>query len=142
MAISDTRLQSRQELWKSKLAVKHLQQQSQPLSAFELSNRRLVSAQKRRKEQQVTEFLSKFSLSALLLAKLNVEPDLKFFKETVQLQEAHNGDWFNTPLQHNLLKPPPTDPRVLNEDQVGYCVNLLRYCAHEFARRERLKHMF
>lgn len=142
MAISDTRQQSRQELWKSKLSVKQLQQQSQPLSVFELTNRRLVSAQKRRKEQQVTEFLSKFSLSALLLAKLNVEPDFKFFKETIQPLENHTGDWFDTPLQRNLLKPPPADPRVLGEDQVGYCVNLLRYCAHEFDRSERLKHMF
>ena len=55
-------------------------------------------------------------------------------------------DWKHTKLYENLQSGEAfnqsQDPRYLTEDQIVYCINLLRYCRAQFTSMDRLRQMF
>ena len=99
------------------------------ISDIQITKRRLVSALPRHNNPQPqTELTVKstndFNLSRHLVEKFGISRNLP----TV--------DWKQTSLYQNLKESPAfnhsQNPNLLTEDQVTYCINLLRYCRTEF----------
>jgi hypothetical protein len=52
-------------------------------------------------------------------------------------------DWSKTLLAKNVKKSQKfnyaEDPRCLTEEQIPYCINLLRYCEKDFSKGAKLR---
>jgi hypothetical protein len=97
------------------------------------------------------------NLSQRLLSELGIQQDVKFYKDTTLEQvtgakplksesDREYNDWHETGLFRNLLESSKFNreksPLVLSEEQIGYCINLLRYCGEQFEDKEKLRQMF
>lgn len=151
-------LEQRQSLWRDQLSLSKLQEQSNiTLSNFELTNKKLRLLAGELTEQRKVDQLVNCNLSQRLLSELGIQQDVKFYKDTTLEQvtgtkplksesDREYNDWHETALFRNLLESSEFNreksPLVLSEEQIGYCINLLRYCGEQFEDKEKLRQMF
>lgn len=151
-------LEQRQSLWRDQLSLSKLQEQSNiTLSNFELTNKKLRLLAGELTEQRKVDQLVNCNLSQRLLSELGIQQDVKFYKDTTLEQvtgakplksesDREYNDWHETGLFRNLLESSEFNreksPLVLSEEQIGYCINLLRYCGEQFENKEKLRQLF
>ena len=151
-------LEQRQSLWRDQLSLSKLQEQSNiTLSNFELTNKKLRHLAGELTEPRKVDQLVNCNLSQRLLSELGIQQDVKFYKDSTLEQvtgakplksesDREYNDWHETGLFRNLLESSEFNreksPLVLSEEQIGYCINLLRYCGEQFEDKEKLRQMF